>query len=200
MRRALLLILLSSGIAAADTKAPRKAPPPDRVEVAHREGEYGGVQPGEAPKDAPRRWRRKPARGTLTWIGFEAKNGGAQLFFQSVGPFEVSQRVEGATLIVHLSLRRLGHNTWRRIDTRFFDNPLAYVKARQVGAVRTTKRRQGHKAGIDVRVTFKNAADAREGTVRPATKDADGMYYAYVTFPEGTPASLKSDSTDEPEK
>jgi len=195
MRRALLLILLSSGMAAADTKAPRKAPPPDRVEVTHREGEYGGVQPGQAPKDAPRRWRRRPSPGTLTWIGFEAKDGGAQLFFQSVGAFEVSQRVEGNTLVIHLSLRRLGRNTWRQIDTRFFDTPLAYVKAQQVGAVRTTKKRQGHKAGIDVRITFKNPQDTREGTVRPATKDADGMFYAYVSFPEGTSASLKGDSS-----
>ena len=155
----------------------------------HKEGEYGGVTPGEAqPRDTaakPARPHRPPPKGTLTWIGFEAKDGGAEVFFQSVAPFVVTQRVEGATLVVHLSLTRLGHNTWRQVDTRFFDNPLSGIVARTVGAARATKDRAAHGAGIEARIAFKSAKDAREAAVRTAT-EPDGMYYAYLKFPEGT--------------
>lgn len=170
----------------------------------HREGQYGGVTPGEVqPRDTsgkPARPKRLPPKGTLTWIGFTAKDGGAEVFFQSVAPFEVSQRIEGGTLIVHLSLTRLGHNTWRQIDTRFFDNPLSGIVARVVSAVRATKDRKAHSAGIEVRIAFKSAKDAREAAVRTAT-EADRMSYAYLTFPEGSepkPATTTPDTVREP--
>jgi hypothetical protein len=161
MRRLLLILLLASP-AFADTGT-------------NKEGEYGGVIPGQKPEKP----KRPPAKGTLTWIGFEAKDGGAQLFFQSVAPFQVSQRVTGGTVVATLDLTKLASNTWRKVDTRFFDNPLAGVVAK------ATRGRKGR--GIEVRITFKNAKDAREGSLRTAT-EADGMYYAYLSFPEGTPA------------
>jgi hypothetical protein len=177
--RGSLVILLLAAAAHADT-------------APHKEGQYGGVTPGEVqPHDTagkPARPKRPPPRGTLTWIGFSAKDGGAEVFFQSVAPFEVSQRIEGGTLVVHLGLTRLGHNTWRQIDTRFFDNPLSGIVARAVGATRATRDRKAHPAGIEARIAFKNAKDAREATVRTAT-EADGMYYAYLAFPEGTEAA-----------
>jgi hypothetical protein len=155
----------------------------------HKEGQYGGVTPGEPrPGEAaakPARPRRPPPKGTLTWIGFEAKDGGAEVFFQSVAPFEVEQRVEGAQLVVHLSLVRLGHNTWRQVDTRFFDNPLSGIVARAVGALRATKARPARAAGIEARISFKSPKDAKPATGRTAT-EADGMYYAYLMFPEGS--------------
>ena len=189
MRGALVLLLLAT---------------PVYADEPHREGQYGGVTPGEVqPRDTsskPPRPRRPPPKGTLTWIGFSAKDGGAEVFFQSVAPFEVSQRIEGGALIVHLGLTHLGHNTWRQVDTRFFDNPLSGIVARAVGAVRATKGHPAHGAGIDVRIAFKNARDAREATVRTAT-EADGMSYAYLTFPEGAeprPAAAPS-TLQEPE-
>jgi hypothetical protein len=173
--RGVLVVLLLAAPAGADTP--------------HKEGQYGGVTPGEVqPQERagkPAKPRRPPPKGTLTWIGFEAKDGGAEVFFQSVAPFELTQRVEGANLVVHLGLQRLGHNTWRQVDTRFFDNPLAGIVARAVGAARATKDRPARTAGIEARIAFKNAKDAREATVRTTT-EADGMYYAYLTFPEGT--------------
>jgi hypothetical protein len=179
MRRALVLLLLASP-ASADTGP-------------HREGAYSGVTPGQTqPHDPaldrssrPAKPKRPPSRGTLTWVGFEAKDGGAEVFFQSVAPFEVRQRVEGAHLVVHLTLTRLGHNTWRQIDTRFFDNPLSGIVARVVGAARATKDRPAHGSGIEARIAFKNAKDIKEAAVRSAT-EADGMYYAYLRFPGGT--------------
>jgi hypothetical protein len=181
MRGALVILLLAAP-AYADTGP-------------HREGQYGGVTPGEVqPRDTaakPAKPRHPPPRGTLTWIGFEAKDGGAEVFFQSVAPFELTQRVDGATLVVHLGLTRLGHNTWRQVDTRFFDNPLAGIVARAVGAARASKAHPGHGAGIEARIAFKNAKDAREATVRTAT-EPDGMYYAYLKFPEGTDAPARA--------
>lgn len=207
MRRTLLLLLVASSSAYAQPKAaPRKVPPPkgDMVVVPtrdttpHREGEYGGVAPGQpsGPKDKPARPKRMPSKGTLSWIGFEAKDGGASLFFQSVAAFDIQQHVEGSTLVVHLPLTRMGANTWRTIDTRFFDNPLAFVQAKQVGATRASKTRPARGAGIDVRITFKNPKDAREGTVRAAAADADGMFYAYLAFPEGTDSGSKPTVSD----
>lgn len=174
MRRALLLVLLLASPALAD-----KTP--------HKEGEYGGVAPGQPTKPEPgkpQKAKRRPSAGTLSWIGFEAKDGGAQLFFQSPGPFEVSQHLEGATLVVHLGLQRLGANTWRQVDTRFFDNPLSGIVARAVRASRATKEGPAHAAGLEVRIAFKNPKDAREGAM--TTRTEDGMSYVYLTFPEGS--------------
>lgn len=157
-----------------------------------REGDYGGVTPGEAPESKPGKPKRPPPRNTLTWIGFEAKDGGAQLFFQARSQFEVTQTLQGNALVVHLSLKKLGTNTWRQVDTRFFDNPLAMVKA-------ATGRAPGKRGarGINVRITFKNPKDAREGALRTAT-EADGMFYAYLSFPPGVDANQPT--LDEPEQ
>jgi hypothetical protein len=188
MRHALFALLVMASPALAETGP-------------HREGEYGGVTPGQTQKPEPGakpgRPKRPPPKGTLTWIGFEAKDGGAEVFFQSVAPFEITQHLEGSTLVVHLNLTRLGQNTWRQIDTRFFDNPLSGMVARAVGPARATKTAPARGAGIDVRISFKNPKDAREGTVRSAA-EADGMNYVYLTFPEG--ADQKQPSIKEPEK
>jgi hypothetical protein len=199
MRGALVVLLLAA---------------PVYADEPHKEGQYSGVTPREVqPHDTssrPAKPRPPPAKGTLTWIGFEAKGGGAEVFFQSVAPFEVSQRVEGGALVVHLNLTRLGHNTWRQIDTRFFDNPLSGIVARTVGATRGAKDRRARGAGIEARIAFKSAKDVKEAAVRTAT-EADGMYYAYLTFPEGsaprpaaeapaTPAEPDTDAdTEQPE-
>jgi hypothetical protein len=173
MRRALLIVALLASPALA-----QKAP--------HREGEYGGVSPSQTaePSARPAKPKKLPPKGTLTWIGFEAKDGGAQVFLQAVEPFEVTQRVEGSTLVVHLPLTRLGTNTWRHVDTRFFDNPIANIVARAVRASKGRKKRPGQGRGIDVRIMFKNPKDAKEAAVRSA-KEPDGLYYVYLSFPEG---------------
>lgn len=189
MRRVPLLLLLLASPATADT-------------APHKEGDYGGVTPGEpatpAPSARPAKAKRPPPKGTLSWIGFEAKNGGAEVFFQSVAPFEVTQHLDGATLVVHLSLTRLGANTWRQVDTRFFDNPLAGMTAKAVHASRATKAHAAQTSGIDVRIAFKNPKDAKEAAVRTAT-EPDGMAYTYLTFPEGADPQASSTTTTEPE-
>lgn len=193
--RALWMVVLLAGTAVAQPKADAtadKPDKPDKIEIKgpHREGEYGGVVPGVKPdsKDG-KKAKRPPAKGTLTWIGFEAKDGGAQLFFQSVAPFEMSQRVEGSTLVVTLSLTKLGQNTWRQVDTRYFDNPLSMIVAKPAKK----------KKGIEVRITFKNPKDAKEGSARTST-EADGMYYAYLSFPEGTPDATATEPADDVER
>jgi hypothetical protein len=143
---------------------------------SHHEGDYGGVTPGEPPaKDTGKpSHKRPPAKDTLTWIGFAAKDGGAQLFFQAPAAFTASQHVDKGQLIVLLEgLHRQVRNTRRPLDTRYFDTSIARVVARAVGA------HHGHKAGIEVRITFKNPKDAHEGSMRTAT-EADGMFYTYL--------------------
>jgi hypothetical protein len=162
--------------------------------ATHAEGDYSGVTPGVPAKNA--KPKRPPPKGELSWIGFEAKGGGAEIFFQSVAAFEVTQHLEGSALVVELGgLNKLGQNTWRQVDTRFFDSPLARITARHVGAARG---KNAHGAGVEVRITFKNAKDAHEGTVRGAT-EADGMYYQYLSF-AGTGSSTQVPATADPEK
>ena len=157
MRLALVLMLLASPVLAEDAKGP------------HPEGAYGGVQPGHKPEKP----KRPPPKGTLTWVGFEPKNGTSEVFLQSVAAFDVSQRVDKGVVIVTVSgLTRLGQNTWRPIDTRFFDTPIARITAAKKGR------------GLEVRIAFKNAKDAQQATVRGAT-EADGMFYEYLDFAGG---------------
>lgn len=191
MRLALALVVVLAGSAAAAPKAkgtPKRQQPERTVVVDdnatptvvlgpdsrtnHKEGEYEGVRPGEAPPHV----KKKPsaAKNTLNWIGFEAKDGGATVFFQAAQPFEVTQRVEGATLVAHVALPRMGANDWRNIDTRFFENPLNGIVAKMA--------RKG--GGIEVRFSFKTASDAKEAAVRTNT-EADGQFYVYLSFPPG---------------
>ncbi|NVB81075.1 MAG: hypothetical protein HOV81_21950 [Kofleriaceae bacterium] len=175
MRRAFLILALASVAqpAFAQEAAPTKV-----------EGEYGGVQPGEKPAAPSKKPKKLPKKGTLSWIGFETKDGGSQVFLQSVAPFEVSQHVENGTLVVNLSgVSRLGQNTWRPIDTRFFDTSLSRIVAKKKGK------------GIEVRIAFKDAKDAAQGTLRTAT-EADGMYYAYLSFAGGAPATQAAEPAE----
>ena len=203
MRAVLLAVLLvgPSAIAAPAKKpvpkpaagdAPDTAPPPT---ATHNEGEYSGVKPGVPPK--PDKKAKRPTKGTLSWIGFEAKNGGAEIFLQSIAAFEVAQHIENGVLVVDLGgLHQLGQNTWREVDARFFDTPIARIVARHVGAARASKRGPAHGAGVEVRISFKTK-DAHEGALRTAT-EADGMYYAYLSF-SGT-GGTSTPTVQEPEK
>ncbi|HEY5927460.1 MAG TPA: hypothetical protein VIV11_37505 [Kofleriaceae bacterium] len=179
MRRALLwLMLLGSPAFAEDTKDPNAPNAPNA------EGDYGGVQPGQKKSEAPKKAKKPAKKGTLSWIGFETKNGGSDVFFQSIAAFEVNQRVDGNAVIVTLSgLSKLGHNTWRPIDTRFFETPIARITAKKKGKA------------VEVRVAFKAGSKAAQASVRSST-EADGMYYAYLTFAGGGSTA----STKDPEK
>ena len=155
--------------------------------TVHHEGAYGGVTAGqgsgatEDPGDREKHKQRAPAKDELTWIGFQAHEGGGggELFFQAPSAFTVSQRVERGTVVVLLEgLHRQAHNTGRELDTRYFDTPIARVRARPVGA---RGGKDAHKAGIEVRIDFKNAKDAHEAQARTAT-EGDGMFYAYLDF------------------
>lgn len=174
---------------------PEVAPPPGS---SHSEGDYSGVSPDHPGKPDPNQKMKRPSPGTLSWIGFEAKDGGAEIFLQSIAAFELSQHVEGSTLVVDVPLPRLGQNTWRDVDTRYFDSPISHIVARRVGAARATKVGPAHGAGIQVRIAFKNPKDAHEGAVRSAT-EADGLYYAYLSF-AGAGAATGEPSMSSPEK
>ena len=186
MWRALLVLAVLAQPALADKAAKKPAKPapddaPESVQMQptpqHSEGDYGGVVPGQPQRkpEGSKRPQKPPPKGTLAWIGFEAKGGGAEIFFQSVAAFDVQQHLENGTLVVNLALNRLGQNTWRMIDCRFFETPVAKITAKKVGASKK------HSAGIEVRITFKNPKEAKEGALRSAT-EADGLYYAYLDF------------------
>ena len=187
MRRVFLCFLLFAAPAfAEDPKRDPEAGTPDAVPAPNTEGDYGGVQPGQGKKPEAKK-KKPPPKGTLSWLGFETKNGGSDVFFQSVAPFQVSQRIDGGAVVVTLSgLTRLGHNTWRPIDTRFFETSIARVVAKKKGK------------NIEARITFKNPKDAAQGSVKTST-EADGFYYAYLSF-SGTGTPTAKATPKEPEK
>jgi hypothetical protein len=146
-----------------------------------REGVYSGVNPAEPETSPSPKKVVKAGPSTLTWVGFAAQDsGGAQLFFQGTSRFAASQRLEGSILIVELEgLRKMATNTRRPLDTRFFESPVARVTAKAVRARKKGKKAPARGAGIEVRIAFKNPADAREGGLRSAT-EADGTYTIYL--------------------
>jgi hypothetical protein len=147
---------------------------PVRAETPqHQEGVYTGAKPGVRPGAEEGKPQAKPRASTLSWIGFEAKDGGATVWLQAASAFDVTQRVEGATLVVTATgLSKMVRNTRRPIDTRYFENPLARITAK----VRKKK--------VELRITFKSAKDAHEASARTAT-EADGLNYVYLSFPPG---------------
>ena len=159
----------------------------------HREGEYGGATPGVvhpySDEDQKRRFRRpKPRRkNSLYWLGFQAKDdGSARIFAQLTREVEYSQRMEGNVLIVHVAgVRHLSRNTIRRIDTRFFSTAVLEIKTMRVSRRRARKGKPARKAGIEIHVTFKNPADAREATAS-LKKEKDDFFYLYLDFSPAT--------------
>ena len=178
MRRVLFVLLLAAAPPALAGSKPHAAPAP------HDTGDYGGVVPGQPHNDEGKAKHRhhKPQKGELSWIGFQAKDGGtAEVFLQSVAPFDVTQHVEHGTLVVQLAgLDRLGQNTWRPINTRFFDTPLDSIVALHPGA----HGKHARTGPVELRITFKNAKDAAQAQLRSAT-EADGYFYSYLTFAGG---------------
>jgi hypothetical protein len=176
----------------ADTPRPRRPAPAPRL--PNKEGEYTGAKPGVRPGQNEGHPQKKPRPGVLSWIGFEAtEGGGATVWLQAASSLEVDQRVEGGTLVVQVTgVKRLVRNLRRHVDTRFFANPLARITAKPVSARRARKGRPARQAGVEVRIQFKNPKDAKEASVRTAT-EADGLNYVYLSFP---PMSGSSDTPD----
>jgi hypothetical protein len=171
----------------ADDEQPDAPEPAERrgpAGSAKREGDYSGVSPGEPAATTAR--KVKAGASTLTWIGFAAQDGGgAQIFFQGTSRFAASQRLEGSTLVVEIEgLKRMATNTRRPLDTRFFESSVARVTARAVRARKKTRKAPARKGGIEVRITFKNAADAREGNLRQETAP-DGTFVIYLDLGAG---------------
>ena len=161
-----------------------------RADDTHQEGAYNGAKPGGAAgkPDKP------PPPNTLAWIGFEAKDGTSTLWLQAASAMQVAgQKVSGRQLIVSVTgISKLGKNTWRFVDMRFFDTPLSRAVA---------KRRKGK---IEVRISFKNGKSAQQAQVRTAT-ESDGLNYVYLSFSGGgsgdtvTPATPEDKPVEKPQ-
>ncbi len=183
MKRVSLVVVLAAAVLAG--AAPVRAQEDRTVSVdPHREGVYGGVNP-KAPTEAHKvKHRGATAKKTLHWIGFQQKTAAAEVFLQAAEPFTVEQRIEGGAVVVSVTgLTKLGLNTRRPVVTRFFDGPIVRITAHARRARRPLRGKPRVTAGIDVTVAFRDG-QAATGEVRTAT-EADGMFYAYLTFPGG---------------
>ena len=129
--------------AAPATHGSSYVPAPDlQPTTSHKEGDYGGVTPGETPPVDHPKPKHKPPAGTLSWIGFEAKGGGAELFFQSIAAFEVTQAVENGALVVapRHALKTLGPRTPGARSTRGSSTTRCHASRRATSARRARAR------------------------------------------------------------
>jgi hypothetical protein len=161
----------------ADAADERPAP---RMNV-HREGDYGGVTPEHAKNPeghgrAARKGRAASSRLLVTWVGFQAKEGGAaRIFVQLSADATYEQKMVGDALVVFVAGARLGQrNDGRFIDTTFFDTVIARVQGKNVSA------RHGSKAGVELTVHFKKGA-AKLPDIKSET-GADGHRYLFLDF------------------
>jgi len=142
------------------------------------QGGYQGVTPGQSggakkKNEMPAPPKRRPGRPTVTWIGFQALDGGsARVFVQSSHTFSFEQHVQGGELVVTLPELRLGHYNFQRfLDTSFFETPVKTIQARP------------SKRGVELHVKFKGngprQADARQENAQ------DGYHYLFLDFGAG---------------
>lgn len=205
-RRATILLAaaaLAAGV--SEARAQQRMPTADearsrdepKAPAPHAEGEYGGVVPGKSPF-------RKRRRDTMTWIGFQPRaDGSSLLFIQLTNELSYEQEVDKGFLVIRLAGAKYGDkNSRRRLDVRFFDTLLAQVTSKRVPARRAReagkggKARPAQRAGIEVRVEFKDRKDARPGTASLRT-DKDG--FSYLLFEFGPPAQTGGASPGDPE-
>jgi len=194
-----------SGIEFAEAQKARPLRPGEfntgRTQV-HKKGVYGGVAPGKPVAKVYRKKRpvknRSKRKNRVTWVGFQpTDNGKSRVFVQLTSDVGYSQKVVGDTLVISLEGARFGSRNARRfLDTRFFDTALARVVADRP---RIGKRRRGR--GVEVRITFKNPADASEGSASMATDEVDGYTYLFLDFakPSGKAATGDDDDDDDDE-
>lgn len=189
-----LCTLLSTALPAlGQGQGPPRIEDSQPPQTVNKVGEYSGVKPGASPYDAPKR-----KKNLVSWIGFQLREGGgSRVFVQLSNEVSYEQRVEDGTLAVKLENGRYRHrNVSRRLDTRYFETVLRQVTSKRVRKRRATRKRPAQSPGIELRIEFKNAADAQQATAT-VEKEKDGYHYLYLDFP--APAGTGSLSISEPE-
>jgi hypothetical protein len=135
-------------------------------------GEYAGVTPGTGnpPPRAGAVVRARPAK-LLTWPGFQATAGGGSRFFLQVsGPVQIETRSsQGRFELVLKNTRAHLRNTFRPLDTRFFQTP--------VNRAKVERRRR------DLAVVFELRGEATPNVSQGVGEG--GFHFVYVDFPAG---------------
>ena len=172
-------------VAPSERKAKQK-----RRKGPNREGEYGGIVPERDPAADDRRRKQRKRKNAISWVGFQPWDGGrARLFVRLANELEYTQNLVGSALYVNIARARYRHkNTRRRLDMRHFDTALELVTGKRVSARRARKNRPARKRGIELRITFKDAKDAREASASMTT-GKDGYTYLNLDFPPGSGSS-----------
>jgi hypothetical protein len=142
-------MLLMGGLLAAPAAA--QEPAPAEEQPLHLVTDYAGVVPG-----APARPKKRPAKPTLTWIGFQAEGGAPRVFVQASHPITAEQRLAGDELVISLGELAIGErNNTRPLDCRFFGTDVARVWA--------TRARKGQ---VELHVRFKDKGAARQAAAK----------------------------------
>lgn len=148
-------------------------------------GQYAGVTPGTAnpPPRVGAVARARPAK-LLTWPGFQAMAGGGSRFFLQVsGPVEFESRSsEGRFELVLKNTRAHLRNTFRPLDTRFFQTP--------VNTAKVERRRR------DLAVVFQLRGASTPNVTQGVGEG--GFHFVYVDFPAGNWATPEPAPTAPP--
>lgn len=151
--------------------------------TTERERTYRGVVPGLDPL------KKRKRKNALSWIGFQpGEDGSARVFLRLANELPFEQSTEGRTLTVHLQGARFRfRNTRRRLDVHFFGTVLHQITSKRVSRRGKRGDRPARKAGIEVRIQFKEGADARSARATMKT-EGDGYTYLYLDFdpPDGS--------------
>lgn len=153
MRAFALVVLLSGGVAVA------QAPP--------KEGDYGGVAPGTAPRE---KHKTKRGPGYVTWVGFQRLGEAPRVFVRVTSTVTPTQASGSDEVVVTLPGFKLDtENNGRPLDTRWFGTRVTRVRAMPV------------KTGVELHVSFAKGASAAKITTEPAT-DEEGGEFVYLDF------------------
>jgi hypothetical protein len=164
--RAVVTVALASvwWVVPVAAQEPPAQPPPDPP--IHLVTDYHGVIPGSSPGTTA---KKKPAKPTLTWVGFQSTEAGARVFAQtSVSP-QVEQTLAGSELVIQLGELEFGEkNNLRPLDCRYFPTDVARVWA---------KRRGKH---AELHVRFKDKTAARKATQQ--ISEEGGLWLVLLDF------------------
>ncbi|MCG5054349.1 MAG: hypothetical protein KA712_15400 [Myxococcales bacterium] len=157
---------LAPWAAAAEPGEETDDPQGDEAAPANEPGGYIGVAPGSTNRNPLPKPDANPPK--LVWTGFQPGAAGAKVFLQTTSAVTYELKANGTALSLLLrNCRIFLKNNERDLNTRFFDSPVAGIKARQ--------RRK------DIEVTIALKAPA---TTSPRVEEGpDGTQFVVLEFP-----------------
>jgi hypothetical protein len=131
----------------------------------------------------------------LTWVGYQPKAGGGSRFFVQLNVGAEYEQALDEKNVLHVWIKGVKYgtrNARRRLDTHFFDTPVAMVTSHRVRKRRARRGKPAEPRGIRLDFRFKDPVDAGQAQIA-LNKEPDGFHYLYLDF---APAKERPDTTN----